>query len=243
MFLFGPFALRSTPFHWLRFSLYMAGLAALTAGSFAIGRNAPAAEKLAVVAHDAPAPAPAGADSVETVRLCMSEEDLLGDLPRLGIPWFLRRQGATARFESRGETEIAIEVSYQGKTAGDYVERLTALDTERTRIQIEFVPKDMDLLTQLAKPIDTSLDPASLMRVVMAEHVRSNMTGAPFDFNVLSEKSVPSVSTFGKAFVAIANGPRQNGDDIVCPNASHNANIRRAYREEAQKAGAHADKL
>ena len=81
------------------------------------------------------------------------------------------------------------------------------------------------------------------MQVVMAEHVRSNMTLDHFDFTVLTESPGSYKSRIRKAFMASARGEQQNGDDIPCPHERNTANIRRAYREEAQRAGANADKL
>jgi hypothetical protein len=235
MIFLGPFALSSAPFSWTRFTLFMAGLAAISVVSIAGDRRAASHN------HDERAPALAGSDDVDIVAFCQPVEDLHDDLRQIGIPWFLRRQGATSRFDSQGKTDINIEVGYKGEPVGNYVEHLVTLDADRSKLQVAFIPKNHGLVGLLAKPIDTKLDPISLMRVTMAEHVRSAAKQDGFDFNVLTETPDSYKAKFRKAFRASVRGESQDGDNISCP--SENANIRRAYREEAARAGADAHKL
>ena len=245
MFIFSVFAFRTTPFSLVRFFLYLAALAVLTAGSMGIGLKAPepAADPVAAAPPETP-PAKPRNDGVETVRLCMSADDLRADLTRVNIPWFPRRQGVVGKFQNRNETDVAIDVIFKGQSAGTYVERITALDEGRTMLEVGFVPGDVGVLAGLVKPIQTDRDPADLMRVVMAEHTRSALTLNRFDFGVLTKASDTSVKgRLGKAFIDAARGDNRNGGPMSCPEERHEANVRRAYREEAQKAGASANKL
>lgn len=228
---FGLFAVSAAPFSRRRFILFMAGLAAIAAVSIASEQRA--------ANRDRAWSAPAAADGEATiVRFPQPMEDVHSDLRQIGLPWFLRRQGATAKVETRDDATIAIEVNYRGAPVGTYVEHLIALDAGRSKLLVAFVPKDMQPVDQFAAPITTKLDPVSLMRVVMAEHIRSNLNGGGFDMNVLTDTPGSRISVFRKAFADSGKCQNPQTDDFrPCSSEGEDANIRRAYRNEAARGG------
>jgi len=78
--------------------------------------------------------------------------------------------------------------------------------------------------------------PVSPMRVVMIEHARSGIEGDSFDLSVLEEK--PGFLT--RLFRALAETSRGRMTFPLSSARPAAANLRRAYREEAKRAGAKA---
>ena len=129
-------------------------------------------------------------------------------------------------------------MSYQGTVVGHYNERLVALGEGRSKLFVAFVPTDMRLVGLFAAPIKTALDPVSLFRVVMAEHIRSLVNGGGFDMNVLTDSVGSRFAVFRKAFgdSGLCQNP-QRDDFTPCSHEDEDANVRRAYREEAARGG------
>ena len=128
---------------------------------------------------------------------------------------------------------------WRDQPVGRYVERLVAIDADRSKLLVAFVPGDQALLRQLVAGVDTKYDPVSLVRVVMIEHARSSIEGDSFDLSVL-EKS-PGFLTL---FLRSAHRDEPRTDDFPLPRRDQEAaNLRRAYREEAKRAGANASQL
>jgi len=230
-----PFALRSTPFSWLRFGAFMAGLAVI-AGISLLPAKAPD------LARD-PAQTAAGHATTEAqfgvVRFGAPAEEIRGQLRLLGLPWFLRKQGASGQFDWDGDSNVTLGVIWRGQSVGRFVERLVAIDADRSKLLVAFEPADPALLRQLVAGVDTKYDPASLMRVVMIEHARSSIEGESFDVGVL-EKS----PGFLARVIRGARGVAPRTDDFpLSSRDQETANLRRAYREEAKRAGAKASQL
>ena len=232
----GPFALRSRPFSWLRFGAFMTGLAVI-AGISLLAAGAPDPT------HDAAqaAAGQAGTAGAEfgVVRFGAPAEEIRGQLRLVGLPWFLRRQGASGQFDWDGDGTATLGVMWRGQPVGRFVERLVAIDADRSKLLVAFAPADPALLRQLVAGIDTRYDPVSLMRVVMIEHARSSIEGDSFDLGVL-EKS-PGI------LARVIRGARESAprtDDFPLSDRDQAAaNLRRAYREEARRAGARASQL
>jgi len=234
--IFNPFSLTSAPFSWLRFGAFMAGLAVI-AGFSLLPARAPDLDRGAAQT------AAGGAATTEApfgvVRFGAPAEEIRGQLRQLGLPWFLRRQGASGQFAWQVDSNATLEVIWRGQSVGRFVERLVVIDTDRSKLLVAFVPADPALLRQLVAGIETKYDPASLMRVVMIEHARSSIEGDSFDLSILEKN--PGFLT---RFLRGARGDERRTDDFPLSDRDREAaNLRRAYREEARRAGVKASQL
>jgi hypothetical protein len=231
--IFSPFSLRSTPFSWLRFGAFMAGLAVIAGISLLLAEAPDPARDAAQTAAGQAATTEA---QFGVVRFGAPAEEIRGQLRQLGLPWFLRRQGASGQLDWDGDGNATLRVIWRGQSAGRFVQRLVAIDADRSKLLVAFEPGDPALLRQLVADVDTKYDPVSLMRVVMIEHARSSIEGDSFDVSIL-EKS--------PGFLALViRGARRvepRTDDFPLSSRDQAAaNLRRAYREEAKRAGAQA---
>lgn len=228
--IFNPFSLRSTPFSWLRFGAFMAGLAVIA--GFSLLRARDAAQATAGQAATAEA-------QFGVVRFGAPAEEIRGQLRQLGLPWFLRRQGASGQFDWGGDGNATLGVTWRGQPVGRFVEQLVAIDTDRSKLLVAFAPADPALLRQLVAGIDTKYDPVSLMRVVMIEHARSSIEGDSFDVSLLEQNP-----GFLMLFFRGARRAEPRTDDFPLSTRDQAAaNLRRAYRDEAKRAGAKASQL
>ena len=134
-----PFALRSTPFSWLRFGAFMAGLAVI-AGISLLPAKAPE------LARDAAQSAAGQAATTEAqfgvVRFGAPAEEIRGQLGLLGLPWFLRKQGASGQFDWDGDGNATLRVIWRGQSVGRFVERLVTIDADRSKLLVAFAPGD-----------------------------------------------------------------------------------------------------
>jgi hypothetical protein len=231
--IFSPFSLRSTPFSWLRFGAFMAGLAVIAGISLLL---AEAPDPARDAAQTAAGQAAATEAQFGVLWFGAPAEEIRGQLRQLGLPWFLRRQGASGQLDWDGDGNATLRVIWRGQSAGRFVQRLVAIDADRSKLLVAFEPGDPALLRQLVADVDTKYDPVSLMRVVMIEHARSSIEGDSFDVSIL-EKS--------PGFLALViRGARRvepRTDDFPLSSRDQAAaNLRRAYREEAKRAGAQA---
>ena len=234
--IFSPFSLRSAPFSWLRFGAFMAGLAVI-AGFSVLPAKAP--DRARDAAQTAAGQAATTEAQFAVVRFGAPAEEIRGQLRQLGLPWFLRKQGASGQFDWDGDSNATLRVIWRGQSVGRFVERLVAIDADRSKLLVAFAPADPTLLRQLVAGVDTEYDPVSLMRVVMIEHARSSIEGDSFDVSVL-EKS----PGFLKLVFRGARGVEPRTDDFPLSGRDQAAaNLRRAYREEANRAGAKASQL
>jgi hypothetical protein len=224
-----PFSLRSAPFSWLRFGAFMAGLAVIA--GISLHRAGDAAQTAAGQA--------ATEAQFDVVRFGAPAEEIRGQLRQLGLPWFLRKQGASGRFDWNGDGNATLSVIWRGQSVGRFVERLVAIDADRSKLLVAFAPGDPTLLSQLVAGVDTKYDPASLLRVIMIEHARSSIEGDSFDLSVL-EKS-PGFLTL--LFRGVRRDEPRTDDFPLSSRDQAAANLRRAYREEAKRAGAKASQL
>jgi len=86
---------------------------------------------------------------------------------------------------------------------------------------------------------DSKYDPVSLMRVVMIEHARSSIEGDSFDVSVLEK----SPGFLAQVFRGVRRVEPRTDDFPLSSRDQAAANLRRAYREEAKRAGAKASQL
>jgi hypothetical protein len=233
--IFSPFSLRSAPFSWLRFGAFMAGLAVI-AGISLLSAEAPdrARDVAQTAAEQATTEAQFG-----VVRFGAPAEEIRGQLRQLGLPWFLRKQGASGQFDWDGDSNATLRVIWRGQSVGRFVERLVAIDADRSKLLVAFVPDDPTLLRRLVAGIDTRYDPVSLMRVVMIEHTRSSIEGDSFDLSVLEKN--PGFLTL--VFRGARRVEPRTDDFPLSSRDQEAANLRRAYREEAKRAGVKASQL
>jgi hypothetical protein len=232
--IFSPFSLRSTPFSWLRFGAFMAGLAVI-AGFSLLTTRAPDGD----TAQTAARRAATAEEQFGVVRFGAPAEEIRGQLRQLGLPWFLRRLGASGQFDWGDDSNATLGVIWRGEPVGRFVERLVAIDADRSKLLVAFAPADPALLRQLVAGIDTKYDPVSLMRVVMIEHARSSIEGDSFDVSVLEKN--PGFLTL--LFRGARGGEPRTDDFPLSSRDQAAANLRRAYREEAKRAGAKASQL
>jgi len=176
------------------------------------------------------------------LRFGKPADEVLEHLPAIGIPWFLRRAGVTGTVSASGPGQIDIALSWNGSAVGRYTERVQPIDADRARVYFAFEPGDMALVQRLAAPIDSSLDPLSLLRMTLAEHVRSSLDGDGFRINVLKPDSPRH--KLDALFGGIRAEPRRDSDDFQLDDADlEEASIRKAYRDEAERAGSSAPDL
>jgi hypothetical protein len=242
--IFNPFSLSSAPFSWLRFGAFMASLAVIAGVSLLAAEAPDRARDAAPTAAGQPATTEAGQPATTeaqfgVVRFGAPTEEIRGQLRQLGLPWFLRRQGASGQFDWDGDGNATLRVTWRGQSVGRFVERLVAIDADRSKLLIAFAPDDPALLRQLVAGVDTKYDPASLLRVVMIEHARSGIEGDSFDVGVL-EKSPGFLALVIKG---ARGGAPQTDDFPLSSRDQEAANLRRAYREEAKRAGDKAPQL
>ncbi len=236
------FAFSASPFSKMKFAAYLLGLAAIAGLSF--NPLGPHAAKPVVMEQDGAA---APGTEFELLRFGQPSDEVLDSLEGVGIPWFLRRAGVTGEIGARypGQSapgQIVITLMWDGKTVGRYIERVQPIDEDRTRVYLAFEPTDMALVRRLAAPVDTTLDPLSLLRVTGAEHIRCSMDNDEFRVSVLK----PDAPGFklDAIFRAIKEQPNRDSDIFPLDSADGDgAAIRKAYRDEATRAGAAASKL
>jgi hypothetical protein len=250
--IFSPFSLTSAPFSWRRFGAFMAGLAVI-AGFSLLSARAPERGRDAAQVTTGQAAPERGRDAAQiaaeqaatteaqfgVVRFGAPAEEIRGQLRQLGLPWFLRKQGASGQFDWDGDSNATLRVIWRGQSVGRFVERLVAIDEDRSKLLVAFEPADPTLLRQLLAAVDTKYDPVSLMRVVMIEHARSSIEGESFDVSVL-EKS-PGFLTL--VFRSARRVEPRTDDFPLSSRDQQAANLRRAYREEAKRAGIKASQL
>ena len=234
--IFSPFSLRSAPFSWLRFGAFMAGLAVI-AGFSLLSARAP--ERGRDTAQIAAGQAATTEAQFDVVRFGAPAEEIRGQLHLLGLPWFLRKQGASGQFDWEGDGNATLGVIWRDQPVGRFVERLVAIDADRSKLLVAFAPADPALLRELVAGIDTKHDPASLMRVVMIEHARSSIEGDSFDVSVLEK----SPGFLAQVFRGVRRVEPRTDDFPLSSRDQAAANLRRAYREEAKRAGAKASQL
>jgi hypothetical protein len=148
----------------------------------------------------------------------------------------------SAQFDANDPRRVTIALTWQGKPVGRYIETIQPIDADRSRLYLAFVPNDIASVRRLAAPIDTTLDPLTLMRATLTEHVRSSIDGGGFRLGILNPDSLQSgmASLLG----ALAADPERTTDDFPLSGADRDAAaIRRAYREESKRAGAAAAQL
>ena len=234
--IFSPFSLTSAPFSWLRFGAFMAGLAVI-AGISLLPAEAP--DRARDAAQTAAGQAATTEAQFGVVRFGAPAEEIRGQLRQLGLPWFLRKQGASGQFDWDGDSDATLSVIWRGQSVGRFVERLVAIDADRSKLLVAFTPADPALLRQLVAGIDTKYDPVSLMRVVMIEHARSRIEGDTFDVGVLEKNP-----GFLARLLRDVRGDERRTDDFPLSDRDQAAaNLRRAYREEAERAGGKASQL
>jgi hypothetical protein len=181
-------------------------------------------------------------DVFDLVRFSKPVEEVRDMLPTIGIPWFLRRAGVKGLIDTSDPVQMIMTLVLEGQIVGRYIERVEPIDPDRSRLYVAWAPADMTLVQRLAAPIDTSLDPASLMRVTLAEHIRSSLDGGGFQLGVLKPGALRSILSGG--FGGTVAHPRRVTDDFPLEAADKEAAaIRRAYRAEAERAGAAAPGL
>jgi hypothetical protein len=234
--IFSPFSLRSTPFSWLRFGAFMAGLAVIAGISLLL---ADAPDRARDGAQTAAGEAATTEAQFGVVRFGTPAEEIRAQLRLLGLPWFLRKQGASGQFDWDGDSNATLGVIWRGQSVGRFVEQLVAIDADRSKLLVAFAPDDPGLLRQLAAGIDTKYDPVSLMRVVMIEHARSGIEGDSFDVGVLEKNP----GFLALVFRAASRVEPRTDDFPLSDRDQAAANLRRAYREEAKRAGAKASQL
>lgn len=162
------------------------------------------------------------------LRLGRPAEEVRRILRPIGLPWFLRRLGATGAFDDSGG-QISIEVAVQGRKVGRYVERLVPIDADRSKLLVDFVPADAILLGHLVASLKTVHDPVTLMRAVMFEHTRSSVAGEDFNPSVLVAPPNTSGASFLEKVNAIGTCPAPQTDNFpLCERDQQAANIRHA---------------
>ena len=179
------------PFSRTKFAATMLGLAAITlAALISVGPRAAAPKQdgphAAAPKQDGPATQGAVFD---LLRFGTSSDEVLDDLPAIGIPWFMRAAGVTAQAGVSDPGQLVTTLIWNGKNVGRFIERVEPIDEDRTRLWLAFEPDEMALARRLASPIDSKLDPVTLLRVTMTEHVRSSMAGDSFRSGVLQPVS------------------------------------------------------
>jgi hypothetical protein len=230
------FAFSPSPFSKIKFAAYMLGLLVIIGISFNPSRpHAP--EPVVLKQDDAQAPGTA----FQLLRFGRASDELLDELPEIGIPWFLRRAGVTGAIDASDPDQLVITLTLDGKTFGRYIERVQPIDADRTRLYLAFEPTDMEIVRRLAAPVDTTLDPVSLLRVTGAEQIRSSLDYDEFRVSVLK----PDTPGFmvDAALGAIRQQPRNTDSFPLDDREMDRAAIRRAYHDEAVRAGAAAPKL
>jgi hypothetical protein len=231
------FALSASPFSKSKFAGYLVGVAAIAGLSFV--HFGPLAPEPVALTRDG-----AGAEGAlfELQRFGRPADELRDRLPGIGIPWFLRRAGVLGQVDLRDPAQVVITLAWGGKIVGRYIERTQPIDADRTRLYVAFEANDMALVRRLAAPIDTTLDPPSLLRVTMAEHVRASIDGDGFRLSVL-KPDAPRYK-LDALFGALTPQPSRDTDNFALGDADReDAAIRQAYRDEAKRAGAAAPTL
>ena len=231
------FAFSPSSFSKLRFAVYLLGLLAITGISFNPLRPHPA--EPVVLKQDG---AETSGAAFQLMRFGRPPDELLDDLPEIGIPWFLRRAGVTGEIDAGDPGQLVITLTLEGKTVGRYIERVQPIDEDRSRLYIAFEPTDMELVRRLAAPIDTALDPLSLLRVTAAEHIRSSLDYDEFQVSVLKPDSPGFM--LDAMFKGMRQQPNRDTDSFPLQSGEMDrAAIRRAYHDEAVRAGAGAPRL
>lgn len=231
------FAFSMSPFSRTKFAAYLLGLAAV-AGLPLTPAGPRAAEPFALK-QDGP-----GAQGAvfDLLRFAKPSHEILEGLPTIGIPWFMRRAGVAGQASASDPSQLVITLAWDGKIVGRYIERVQPIDADRTRLYLAFEPADMALVRRLAAPIDSTLDPLSLLRVTLAEHIRSSMDGDGFRLSVL-EPDAPRSKLTAIAGALRAESRRDSDIFPLSGPDSEEAAVRQAYRDEAERAGAAAPKL
>jgi hypothetical protein len=171
------------------------------------------------------------------LRFGRPAEEIRRQLPLVGLPWFLRRAGATGAFADSGG-KLSIEVVVQGKKIGRYVEWLAPIDADRSKLIITFVPADAALLGDLVASLNTAFDPPTLMPLVMMEHTRSALADEPFNLRVLEGAPNGSGGSFLEKLHSLGMCPPPQTDDFpLCDRDRYAANIRHATGAKAAPAG------
>ncbi len=231
------FAFSPSRFSKAKFVIYLLGLAAIAGLSFVPFGPLPP-EPIVLSQEEGGT----GGALFDLLRFGKPSEEVRDALPAIGIPWFLRRAGVTGKIDASDPAQLVMTLTRNGKGFGRYIERVQPIDADRSRLYIAFEPDDMALVRDLAAPIDTTLDPPGLLRVTLAEHVRSSIDGGGFRLSVLRPGAPrnPLTALFG----ALRVEPRRDTDNFPLEGADRGeAAIRQAYRDEAKRAGAAAPNL
>jgi hypothetical protein len=230
-------AFTSTPFSKTKFVAYLTGLAVLAVVSFVPrGPQQPVTLALTQDGKDAPSA------MFDVVRLGKAADEVLEGMRAAGLPYYLRRAGVTGDWDTSHPGQLIMTLRWDGKRVGRYIDRVEPIDADRTRAYFGFEPGDMALVQRLAARVDTTLDPQGLMRAIEAEHVRASLYDDGFRPGMLkpgAPRNLLSAFTSG-----VAPEPTRDTDHFPLDYAEQEeANIRQAYRREAESAGAAAPKL
>jgi hypothetical protein len=230
-------AVRSTPYSPGKFAGYLAALAVLAGVSLAPREPAPPV-RLPLPLDGTTAPAAA----FDVVRFGMSAGEVLEGMRAAGVPWYLRRAGVTGAWDTSRPGQLVMTLSLDGKSVGRYIERVEAIDADRTRAYFGFEPGEPALVRRLVAPVDTTLDPEGLMRAIEAEHVRASLYGDGFRLSVL--KPDAPVNLLSGLTSGVRAEPRRDRDDFqLDQDEEYEARVREAYRREAEEAGESAPRL
>jgi hypothetical protein len=230
------FAARGSPFSGLKFTAYLAALAVI-AGVSLVPRG-PRPVKLPTPRNEKAAPAA----MFDVVRMGKSADEVFDGMRAAGLPWFLRRAGVTGVWDTSQPGQLVMTLRWDGKIVGRYIERVEAIDADRTRAYFGFEPGDMALVQRLVAPVDSTLDAPGVLRAIEAEHVRAGLYGDGFRMSVL--KPDAPLNLLSRFTSGVRPEPQRDRDDFLLNDAEQEeAVIRQAYRREAVEAGDAAPRL
>lgn len=201
----------------LRFLAYLGVMAALCLKS------------LAPEGGQAFAPAEGG-PAMEPLRLGRPVAELYPQLRQAGLPWYLRRAGAKAVVTGDGSSTLSFDIDADGHKIGRYVERLERIDADRSKLWLSFEAADAKAVAALAAPVRSRLPDEDLMRAILKEHIRSELSDDKFDLDVLANNRFAALGIvsgyLGRNFLC----PQPQSDDFpLCEADQEAATVRRAY--------------